>query len=150
MTHLSTDYTRAVLAELATHGVTEYDIEDGRKHRKLRFIFGGKPILYVMPKSPSDWRASLNAVSDLRRIMGVDRLVVKNAERRANPKARAAPRDTAGPDSFTPMHDGLAALAHFQPGPVSKALQDRIDLACYRLSFFKGTFAAWKRQAKRL
>jgi hypothetical protein len=146
MSDLAKDYIRAVKAELAAHGVAEYQIDDGRKHKKLRFSWQGKDVLYVMPKSPSDWRASMNAVSDLRRLMGVDRLVVKNAERRAAPRSRAASKAPPPPESLTLARDGLSTLARYGE---NRALQDRIDLACYRLSFFKGTFAAWKKAQRK-
>lgn len=71
-------YDEALIAEIRAHGVKTWRIDKaGRAHPRLMFEFAGRPLMYVMPNTPSDKHGVLNALSDLRRLMGVKRIIRK-------------------------------------------------------------------------
>jgi hypothetical protein len=53
-----------------------------RTHRVYRFPDGRS---FTLPRSPSDHRWSQNALQDLRRLLGVERALHKNANRKRKP-----------------------------------------------------------------
>lgn len=79
-------------------GATNIRIEHGGKHPRLVGDYRGQPFFFVFPGSTGDWRAVLNCVSDLRRVLGVEREQPKAARptkaRRSSmtQKIRALPR----------------------------------------------------------
>lgn len=61
-------YRRALVEELAAHGLNDYKFDDSKSH--MRFIFTVRPGLVrftVFPKTPGDKKGALNARQDLRR-----------------------------------------------------------------------------------
>jgi hypothetical protein len=54
-------------------GATNIRIEHGGKHPRLVGDHQGQPFVFAFPGSTGDWRAVLNCVSDLRRVLGVER-----------------------------------------------------------------------------
>ena len=56
------------LDELETAGATNVEISYSR-HIKLRFTFKGKSCLFVVPGTPSSWRAVDNQRRDLKRLL---------------------------------------------------------------------------------
>lgn len=54
-------------------GATNIRIEHGGKHPRLVGDYQGQPFVFAFPGSTGDWRAVLNSVSDLRRVLGVER-----------------------------------------------------------------------------
>ncbi|HCE72085.1 hypothetical protein KQ247_02655 [Ruegeria pomeroyi] len=79
-------------------GATNTRIEHGGKHPRLVGDYLGQPFVFVFPGSTGDWRAVLNCVSDLRRVLGVEReqpKAVRPAKARRSgmtQKSRAQPR----------------------------------------------------------
>lgn len=75
---MSNEYVAALTEELRTHGVHEWFVDETGKHNKLRFRWNDRSMMYVFPKTPSDSkRGVLNALSDLRRSLGVRRVIRK-------------------------------------------------------------------------
>ena len=56
------------LDELEAAGATDVEISYSR-HIKLRFVFKGKSCLFVVPGTPSSWRAVENQRRDLKRLL---------------------------------------------------------------------------------
>lgn len=95
-----------LFAVLEQAGVTDYRVEQGRKHRKLRFVHDGRERLYVFSTSPSDRRSTVNAVTDLRAILGVRRERRDGSRRRRLTIARAV----KAPETITILPDPWEAL----------------------------------------
>lgn len=85
----------AVRNELPYYPGVQMDARDrGGNHRKLTFTHGDRSRFIVIPRSPSDWRAPKNAISQLRKTMeelGAERV----GEPVANDTSRAAPANRA-------------------------------------------------------
>jgi hypothetical protein len=58
----------ATIAELAAHGVTDYEKEEGR-HIKIRFCLRGRERMIVVARSPGSQRSVRNARSFARRYL---------------------------------------------------------------------------------
>ena len=57
-----------VYRELGNYGITNYKLDENRgKHNQLRWSFRGIGNILTVPKTPSDHRAPLNLLGDLRR-----------------------------------------------------------------------------------
>jgi len=142
-------YLSALVRELKSHGVTQYEVKKGRKHRRLIFTFQGREMFYVMPSTSSDFRAPLNAQSDLRRLMGVERVITKSASPRPRKRRLEAepecPCLTVRPDPFAALQ---SVCVDPLLGPMLKRLEDRIRQAEWRLSFSPVSFARWSRGRK--
>jgi hypothetical protein len=75
----SSEYLEALVREIQSHGVTTYEIKQrGGNHPQLVFQFRNQTIKFVHACSVSDWRAQENALSALRRVMGVQRQIIKS------------------------------------------------------------------------
>lgn len=100
----ATEFGDRLIAEALSHGATEVRVTVGRKHRRLRFSFRGETKFYVFPGSTGDgMRAVHNALSDLRRLMGVKRVTNHSASPRrrrmdAPEREPCVPRLTMRPD----------------------------------------------------
>ena len=83
---------RTLISRAREWGVTDVRIEQGGKHPRLIGDYRGVAFKFVFPGSTSDRRAVLNCLSDLRRVVGVERegnavdRQVKQRPRRAKPK----------------------------------------------------------------
>lgn len=102
----------ALINEIHLHGVSQYDIEPHGSHRTLRFTFNGNKVMLVFGTNPSDRHHLQNALSDLRRAMGVKRIVTK---RRAARPSMLRSRPRAAPPvlpsaSAAPLADPWAPL----------------------------------------
>jgi len=69
---LGKDFDAAIARELKSAGVDDYKVERGGKHPRLVFDHDGRQISYTLPGSPSDHRALLNMVHDLRGLLGLN------------------------------------------------------------------------------
>lgn len=84
------NYVKSLTSEIKAHGVTEYQVLLGGKHRKLVFTWNGKETTCVFPASPSDSsNGVLNALEGLRRIMGVKRIIRPKSTKPKKNKIRA-------------------------------------------------------------
>ncbi len=81
------DLRKALVGELELHGVSDWRVEHGGVHRHLVFEWQGRTLRHVLAATPSDRRAALNDVAELRHQMGVARLIAK-----ADPRTRAKRR----------------------------------------------------------
>lgn len=83
---MSDSYAPYLVEELKIHGVKDWEIDGNGKHNKLRFRWNDRLYMHVFPKTPSDWHGVKNSLSDLRRQMGVRRIIRKSEgrERRRN------------------------------------------------------------------
>lgn len=73
------DYAAPLLAELRAHGVTDAAIHRPRRgHPQIRFTWQGRRMFFVFAGTPSDARGQDNALSDLRRLLGVKRIIHKS------------------------------------------------------------------------
>lgn len=100
----------AILAELEAANVPVLSVEIN-KHVKVRFTVKGTPHLYVCPTSPSDSRrGTINALADIRRMIGRDHLPAKST--RPPPKHKPPrPKPVPALDGFGLMRDWQAELA---------------------------------------
>ena len=62
--------TDAVTAELDRHGIP-WTYEHRGKHGAILFDVSGRERFYIVPGTPSDGRAPMNAVSQVRRMLGL-------------------------------------------------------------------------------
>ncbi|EPY00449.1 hypothetical protein [Magnetospirillum fulvum] len=69
---LGKDFDAAITRELKAAGVEHYKVERGGKHPRLVFEHDGRQFSYTLPGSPSDHRALLNMVHDLRGLLGLN------------------------------------------------------------------------------
>lgn len=92
----------AAIDEARKHGATDIAAVMGGKHIKVYFTFAGKRQFTTHPQSGSDWRAPMNARRDVRRLLGVERQIVKGKKGRkrnvAPPRMTDAPALTPGRD----------------------------------------------------
>lgn len=151
-------YLDALADELRRIGGKVLRIENGSKHRKLVFAWGGREYVYPFPGRSRNKSAGREAVKDLRHMLGIRPPAGKSRQRNHSaeqthpqpiPPPGAAPHLTMLPDPWEP-------LAEFRPlsrDPAIRAIQLRIEarvqLALYRLSFHPGTFARWQRDCRR-
>ena len=68
----------ALTAELRSHGVTDWRVERRSKHPSLVFAWQGGELRYIFAGTSAHHRAPENAASELRRMMGVKRVVTKS------------------------------------------------------------------------
>lgn len=131
----------ALLNEIGLHGITEYKIERHGSHRTLLFTFREKPIRLVFGVNPSDRHHLQNALRDLRREMGVKRIIDKRPgdRRRAAPRLRRPTEAVTLPKLTAPPRPdpwaALRALAAARPVPDATepepaAPTSRIRLPC--------------------
>jgi hypothetical protein len=66
------DYTARIARFLDQHCIA-HRFEDRAKHRAVVITHGGRQLSYIFPASGSDWRGPRQAVSGLRRMLGVSR-----------------------------------------------------------------------------
>lgn len=82
---MTQDYIAVIADELKLHGVRSWDLDVHHKHPQIHFEWNGRSMMFVVPNTPSDSRGHLNALSDVRRMMGVRRRIYKSSR---VPKAR--------------------------------------------------------------
>lgn len=75
-------YIPPLTAELKRHGATGIEIDRAHPHPRISFIWNGARMFFVTGSSPSDCKGLDNALSDLRRLMGVRKIVRKSLSRR--------------------------------------------------------------------
>ena len=68
---VSDDYMKRIRRFLDRHGIDDYRFVHRRKHRAVVVEHGGKVTTIVFPLSGSDWRGPANAVTSLRRALGL-------------------------------------------------------------------------------
>ncbi|MGI9489050.1 MAG: type II toxin-antitoxin system HicA family toxin [Geminicoccaceae bacterium] len=137
------DHIDALTRELENYGATHVRVEQGGKHHRLVFTHDGKERFYVVPGTPSDRRGTLNALADIRHILGVRRTLAKSGRpKRRKPRARSEPMEdltlTVKPDPFACLPNLLDPDRKYR-----ERLRERANLAVYRLSFFKGSYRQW-------
>lgn len=121
------DAVEIVTQELRTHGVTEWTVEPGN-HPKIRFIFNGKPLMFVVAGTSSDtYRGPDNCLTELRRVMGVKKVAPpkrqgpKRQRNRTEAKVRLADLSfSVRPDPFT----SLVVVADRLKADIAKAWQN--------------------------
>lgn len=100
-------------------------IEHGGRHPRIVIDCGNVTRFYVIPGSPSDRRSNLNARSDLRRMLGIER--PRKRARRAR-KAKAEKPVVLECPPITPGRDWQAPLVvirrHVEPWPDVEAARD--------------------------
>jgi len=69
---LGKDFEAAIARQLKAAGVEHYRVERGGKHPRLVFEHDGRQLSYILPGSPSDHRALMNMVHDLRGMLGLN------------------------------------------------------------------------------
>jgi len=119
MSSLRRGIIEAIESELRFHGVETWTMTHN-KHLKFKFVFRGRALIFTCAGSPSDYRAHLNAVTDLRAVMGVKRAVRKNPANRQY--RRAAPKRLPEAPGVTPGRDFWGALAGFVAAPWAGSL----------------------------
>jgi hypothetical protein len=66
------EYLKILQAELKSHGIDDYRVENRGKHLALCFEWRGEEKFLIFPSTPSDSRnGRRNMVSDLRNLLGV-------------------------------------------------------------------------------
>lgn len=119
------DPVEVVTDELERHGVTKWDVDRGHNHPKIRFTFNGQQLTFVVAGSPSDSHGWENSLTDLRKRMGVKRVIVKSKtpkRKRNRTEARTGLNDltfTMKPDPFA----GLAVAASRMKAEIGNAWQ---------------------------
>lgn len=107
---MSYDAVDVIVQELQRQGVTAWEIDYHHNHPKIRFVHNGKPMMFVVPGSPSDVRGWQNSLTDLRKMMGVKRIITKSSgpkRRRNRTETKVALADL----SFTVKPDPFASLS---------------------------------------
>src|SRR4051812_42469717 len=105
------DIGKTLIRSAHKWGATDLHVEHGGKHPRLVGSHNGVPFVFVFPGSSGDRRAEMNCLSDLRRVLGVEREEKPERRsrrtvqrpRRATPKPRpiAAPMTTSrGEDRY--------------------------------------------------
>ena len=64
------EFRRPIAQFLDHHGV-EYRFEPRAKHDAVKFQFNGNACVFVFPRTGSDWRGPANAITQLKRLMGL-------------------------------------------------------------------------------
>lgn len=88
---MSANLRDTLTAEIEAHGGEVLRVEI-TKHQRIVFMWQGREMFYVASVTTSDWRAAENALTDLRRQMGVKRLVHKSTRpKRRRDQCRVEP-----------------------------------------------------------
>jgi hypothetical protein len=66
---LDRDIRAALVRTLAEAGIDEFRFSMGGRHPRLRFEIAGKSSVVILPSTPSDRRAVLNARAFVRRLV---------------------------------------------------------------------------------
>lgn len=124
-------YAPALIEELKLHGVKEYEIDRTGKHDKLRFRWQGKTLMHVFPKSASDsYRGLLNSLSDLRKSLGVSRIVRKSETRVEKIRRKPVAPVSAEKLTITVKPDPFTVLARIKEPPKPEVVRcPRMTLA---------------------
>lgn len=118
------EYVDALVSELRSHGVSDWSVDWAHNHPRLSFAWEGGVITHTMPGSPSDRFSGIErSVSDLRRRMGVKRVILPKSAGPAKPRKRTFVSLAGLPDVFTVRADPMMALA---------AVKDRLEEALAR------------------
>jgi len=142
----------ALVADLERHGITKHRVEMGGKHPRLCFQVGGRERFYVFPGTMFDGPARHTVIGDLRKVLREVGCAVPKPEKPAAPKKRKHRRPAKPPPArvealdWTRSKDPFAALSAVPVGPNAALLariDQRADEACWRLSFFKGSYKRW-------
>jgi len=120
VTALRRDMITAVETELRKAGVT-WTRDDKSRHLKYTITVGDQTRLFTCAATPSDRRAHLNALTDLRRVLGIKRVVHKNPENRKK-KAPTKLVSAAKMPTVTVRPDPMQALAALRAEPHWKPL----------------------------
>jgi hypothetical protein len=83
------DYEEAFRRELWSHGVDDFVFEYGSQHSALVFEWRGRSVHFRFPGSGSDRRGIQNALTELRQVMRV-RKVVKKSQKRDGKRRKVA------------------------------------------------------------
>lgn len=99
-------YEALLIEELQAHGVTEWTVEHRGKYPQLRFDWKGRRLICPFAISPSDSaHGAANALSCLRKLMGVKRIPEKKSDghKRKRNRVEAVPdlSITVRPDPWT-------------------------------------------------
>lgn len=101
---------RAIIAFLKNTGAGDINIENGGKHPRIRYTWEGCSRFYVIPGTPGDARrGTQQALSDLRRLMGLTNTEKRIGERRTHRK-RAARPGVQLPETITVPLDPMVGL----------------------------------------
>ena len=63
------DHHRRIMDELLRRGAKEVHLVKGRRHPRIEFTYNGRKHSYVTSLSPSDYRATVKAIADIRRML---------------------------------------------------------------------------------
>ena len=132
-----------LIAELFAHGITNYRVDDTGNHNRLYYRANGRERFFVFPSTPGDRKGRLNSVADLRRQLGVKRIVRKSSRPKRRRERRA---ELVTVDSFTLLpnpFDELPALLH-PAHDACERIEARTRLAEWRLSLLPVDFKTWK------
>ena len=101
---------REAIAFLETSGAEHVHMTMGRKHPRVVFEWKGEEMFYVLPGTPGDTlRGAKNAISDLRRMLGLTPTAKRIGERRMR-KAYAPEVKAAPPERLTDLPDWRQSL----------------------------------------
>jgi hypothetical protein len=68
---VSDDYVQRIRSFLDRHDIANYRFVQRAKHRAVIVTHDGKTRIVIFPSSGSDWRGPRNAISTLRRALGL-------------------------------------------------------------------------------
>jgi hypothetical protein len=101
-------YLTALMAELHIQGATDVVVDPSHPHPRVCFTWNGAKRFYVTGATPSDRRGLCNALTSLRRFLGVRRVVRKSlAPRRRKRCGDSVPKP---PETFTIAPDPWRVL----------------------------------------
>ncbi len=123
------EHHRRIVDWLEQQGATEVRVEL-RKHAHIRYVWRGKAGSYVTSATPSDRRASANAISNLRHILGLIETTRRVGQRRHASRPSAPRPCRAAAPVLTVGLDWRSALAGFRPA--HRPLWRRLALAFRR------------------
>jgi hypothetical protein len=130
---MADDISERLVRAAREWGATGLRIERGGKHPRLIGHYDGFAFMFVFPGSTGDRRAVLNCLSDLRRVMGVEREVkpersptksqvrrVKRTVRSTSPAVEPVRREDRYYAPLAQIRDSMVAS-----GPKARAEEDR-------------------------
>lgn len=103
-----TELRDALVEVLRAACVTDHRFETGKKHHRLYFTRDGVERFYVFSGTPSDRRGLMNAVAELRAMVGRPKQEKGSAPKLA--RRKAPPRTAKPPETITILPDPWDAL----------------------------------------
>ena len=127
------EHLREIVAYIHRAGGTNVHVAHGGKHKRVTFQWGGRDWLFITSCTPADnYFAAVQAVADIRRMLGLSRHGKRIGTRRAG-RGQTSARGRATPPALTTLPDWRDRLAfHAHAREVRRIRLDRAWHALWR------------------